>query len=562
MSEMVKTVTSRSAPVRSIIRSQSIAQKLVVVLTIAVVAAFAIVAFAASQKQRSSLHNEGHKAFLLTTQVLAEHVAGGLKWNKAAAVEEAYSSFANATDSSIGAIMTWNRDGDVVTTHSGEGFDAQALAPVLQRSLSRDGSDNSLYTEMKEHSFIVALPAGRGKDGTRNGTLAIAWNLRPLESRVQESLYELIGIAAVSALVIALGIWMTSRYLVGRPITKMTATMAALAAGDHSITIHGRERSDEIGRMAETLQVFKDNAIKKDLLEKEQIESAKRAEEQQRQTRLKMADDIEGSVKNVVQTIAAAATEMRSVAESMAHTAELANEQAMAVAGATEETSTNVEAMAAASEQLSGSVSEIGRQVARSRDVAEQAQHSSQAATTTTQNLADMARKVGDVVKLITDIAEQTNLLALNATIEAARAGDAGKGFAVVASEVKSLANQTATATEEISSQINAMQAATSDSVRAIEDIREVIAQLSETAASINIAVEEQSASTLEISKNAQEAATGTKGVSSSIASVQTTVAETGAAASQVLGAANELSQQSEGLNRLMDDFLANMRAA
>jgi methyl-accepting chemotaxis protein len=72
--------------------------------------------------------------------------------------------------------------------------------------------------------------------------------------------------------------------------------------------------------------------------------------------------------------------------------------------------------------------------------------------------LSQAAQKIGDVVELIRDVAAQTNLLALNATIEAARAGAAGRGFAVVASEVKSLAVQTARATEEISSQIQAVQ--------------------------------------------------------------------------------------------------------
>ena len=85
--------------------------------------------------------------------------------------------------------------------------------------------------------------------------------------------------------------------------------------------------------------------------------------------------------------------------------------------------------------------------------------------------LAKAATRIGDVVELINTIAGQTNLLALNATIEAARAGEAGRGFAVVASEVKALAIQTAKATEEISSQIQSIQAATGEAVSAIQAI-------------------------------------------------------------------------------------------
>src|SRR6202035_4993165 len=81
--------------------------------------------------------------------------------------------------------------------------------------------------------------------------------------------------------------------------------------------------------------------------------------------------------------------------------------------------------------------------------------------------LGSAATRIGEVIGLIQAIAGQTNLLALNATIEAARAGEAGRGFAVVASEVKSLASQTAKATEEVATQIGAIQSAAGDATEA-----------------------------------------------------------------------------------------------
>src|SRR5690606_15387606 len=126
------------------------------------------------------------------------------------------------------------------------------------------------------------------------------------------------------------------------------------------------------------------------------------------------------------------------------------------------------------------------------------------ATTHSVAELTEAANKIGDIIHLINDIASQTNLLALNATIEAARAGEAGKGFAVVAGEVKSLAGQTARATEEISTQIGAIQSATTKSVDAIRSISDIIAEISGISQEINSSVEQQNQATREIASSAQ----------------------------------------------------------
>jgi methyl-accepting chemotaxis protein len=232
------------------------------------------------------------------------------------------------------------------------------------------------------------------------------------------------------------------------------------------------------------------------------------------------------------------------------------------VAAASEQTSVNVQTVATATEQLASSVQEIGRQVARSTQVAGKAVEEAKLTDATVQTLAAGAQKIGDVVTIIHDIAGKTNLLALNATIEAARAGDAGKGFAVVASEVKALANQTAKATEEIALQIRAIQETTQISAQSIQRVSETIGKVSKTATAIASAVEEQGAATQEISRNVLQAAQGTQEVSSNVVSVSQAAQQTGAAATQVLASANELSQNGETLKAQVGAFLKEVRAA
>jgi len=349
---------------------------------------------------------------------------------------------------------------------------------------------------------------------------------------------------------------------ISRPVIAMTGSMNELASGNLSTEIPAIGRTDEIGQMADAVQVFKDNAIEVDRLQKERAEQERLAEEKKRQDMQKLADDFETSVSEVVKTVSAAATELQSTAQQMTATADQTKDQAGHVGTASENASGNVQTVAAAAEELSASISEISRQISDSNTISQQAVGDAEVTNESVQGLATAAQKIGDVVSLIQDIAEQTNLLALNATIEAARAGEAGKGFAVVASEVKSLANQTANATEEISNQITEMQQATEGTVTSIEKITGVINQISGNATTIASAIEEQTASTQEISRNVQQASEGTREVADSIGTVGQAAEETGAAAGQVLQSAGELSEQSELLQSKVETFISELRAA
>ncbi len=403
------------------------------------------------------------------------------------------------------------------------------------------------------------------------------------------------------------------------PLKRLAGTMDVLARGDYSVDVEGQDRRDEVGLMAKSVQVFKQNGIEAKRLsaeaeetrirdeqrqrdeeareraaaeeKRQREEEARRAEEQrqreaeeaerrqaterqaeqerarveaERQRRAalhKMADDFEAAVGGVVNAVAAAATEMHSTAGSMTGIANTTTTQSLTAAAATEQAATNVQTVASASEELAASIREISSQVANASQIAQGAVTEALETDRIVQGLAASADKIGEVIALITNIASQTNLLALNATIEAARAGEAGKGFAVVASEVKSLANQTTRATEEISQQVNEVQQATLQAVEAIRSIGGTIGRIDEINGSIASAVEEQGAATQEIARNVEQAAAGTQEASSSVAGVNRSAGEAGHAAGQVLGASGELSTLSEKLRSEVDRFLGQVRA-
>jgi methyl-accepting chemotaxis protein len=248
---------------------------------------------------------------------------------------------------------------------------------------------------------------------------------------------------------LAMAMWIGIKGM-SQPIVRLKAVMEILARNDFSVDVPGKERRDEIGEMARSVEVFKANGLEVERLKGEQQATERLAAERRKSDMMKLAAGFEAAVGEIVETVSSASTELEASAKTLTLTADRSQELATAVAAASEEASTNVQSVSSATEELSSSVNEISRQVQESARMAGEAVDQARITNDRVSELSKAAARIGDVVELINTIAGQTNLLALNATIEAARAGEAGRGFAVVASEVKALAEQTAKATGEI----------------------------------------------------------------------------------------------------------------
>src|SRR5712675_2144017 len=425
-------------------------------------------------------------------------------------------------------------------------FDGNAL----RRDATRNGRPAALYLgQIKNYAGQPVAVIELVKDTTEYEAAAASSQ----RSLILGTLAILAG-AALLAFLLGRGM--------SRPLAAITAVMNRLSSGDTDVTIPGGDRKDELGTMAVAVDVFRRGMIEARTMREAQEATKQQAELEKKALQRQMADRFEADVKSVVGAVGQATKDMQRVAGEITSSVSGTSERAAAAAAASEEASASVGTVAAATEELASSVAEIGRQVTHSSGVADAAVVKAGQTTEMVGNLTVAGEKIGDVLRLIDAIASQTNLLALNATIEAARAGEAGRGFAVVASEVKELASQTAKATEEIAGQVNAIQSATGDCVKAIGGISDTIREISGIATTIAAAVEEQDLATREIARSVQQAAAGTGEVSLNVAGASQAADRSRDLAVNVLVASGELGQHADALLASVDSFLAGLRDA
>lgn len=402
---------------------------------------------------------------------------------------------------------------------------------------------------------------------------------------------------AAMLLLSLLGLLILNSKLV-RPLRSINDVMLKLAGGQNQIEVPGRDRKDEIGNMAQAVEVFRQTAINKIESDKQASEARAAADADRASNaeaaRIRAAEmeaattglaeglrnlaqgnltfelsrpfaaDFEG-LRNDFNTAAAQLREtLASVAEATraidGGSRELSS-SANDLSKRTEQQAAALEETAAALDQITANVTNASKRTEEARSVAIQANKSAQQsgevvanAVNAMQRIETSSSQISNIIGVIDEIAFQTNLLALNAGVEAARAGEAGKGFAVVAQEVRELAQRSAQAAKEIKDLIRTSADEVDNGVKLVTATGEALKVIEEHVVSINTQLDA-------IATSAREQSVGLAEVNSAVNQMDQTTQQNAAMVEEATAASAGLANEADRLRQLVSRFQLDGRS-
>jgi len=505
-------------------------------------------------------------------------------------------------DNGVGYIFAYSMDGTILNTSNrsliGSNASNQVFNGINVFQTLRDASRSS------DHSARYYFPRPGSTVPKPKLSIAVAfppWDMffgsgsyiDDIEERFDQAIWALVsGVGVVFAA--ALGItWVISRRI-SLPLTRLQATMKRLAAGDLEVSVPGLERRDEVGAMAEAVQVLRDNAIEARRLEAQQAEAEQRRaaedarvrQEAEAQAAEKAAQLVVSSIGKGLECLAAgdltfrletalpglyaglgvnlntATAEMAGIVGQILSTTATIRSGTEEISQASDNLSKRTETQAASLEQTAAALGEITTTVGRTAEGAEQARDAVsqtradaaysaeivQQAVAAMGGIEESSQKIGVFVGVIDEIAFQTNLLALNAGVEAARAGESGRGFAVVASEVRALAQRSAEAAREIKTLISNSNMQVGAGVKLVAEtghaLERILSQVGEVTRVVS-----------EIAASAQEQASGLREVNTAVSEMDRATQQNAAMVEETSAATRLLAEQTSELARMTQHF-------
>ncbi|MBD8685696.1 HAMP domain-containing methyl-accepting chemotaxis protein [Rhizobium sp. CFBP 13717] len=393
-----------------------------------------------------------------------------------------------------------------------------------------------------------------------------------------------VALAAISVLIVTRGVI--------KPIQLMTGSMSSLASGNVDLEIPGADRKDEIGKMAQNVVIFRNNAIERIRLEAEADANRSLSEKERlarEEQKAREAADTSFAVDNLASALSrlsngdvsyrisqpfaahldavrenfnSSAEKLQSALSQVAKNARgidaAANEIRAAaddLARRTEQQAASVEETAAALEEITTTVKdstkraqEAGHIVAKARTGAEQSGEVVRNAVVAMEQIEKSSSEISKIISVIDEIAFQTNLLALNAGVEAARAGEAGKGFAVVAQEVRELAQRSANAAKDIKGLITTSNTQVQQGVQLVGETGRALEAIVAEVQDINRHV-------VAIVDAAQEQSSGLQQINTAVNQMDQDTQKNAAMVEEQTAASHGLAREAASLNRLLGQF-------